>query len=104
VADADAQAINARADALSGEHQGLIAANKLVDMLPALVEASASGIEGARLTILGGSAGVNDFATGLAAQGLSIYTALQSVLGAAARDSEQNGHVPNGQPAETAAQ
>ena len=93
VADADAEAINARADALSGEHQGLIAANKLVDMLPQLVQASAAGIEGARLTILGGSTGVNDFATGLAAQGLSIYTALQSVLASTGRDGEANGHL-----------
>jgi uncharacterized membrane protein YqiK len=92
VADADADAINARADALSGEHQSLIAANKLVDMLPALVQASASGLEGARLTILGGSAGVNDFTTGLAAQGLSIYTALQSVLASAANGGSGSGH------------
>jgi membrane protein involved in colicin uptake len=92
VADADAEAINARAGALSGEHQGLIAANKLVDMLPQLVQASAAGIEGSRLTILGGSAGVNDFATGLAAQGLSIYTALQTVLAATAREQDVNGN------------
>ncbi len=80
VADADAEAINARANALSGEHQGLIAANKLVDMLPEIVQASARGIEGSKLTILGGSQGVNEFTAGLAAQGLSIYTALQSLL------------------------
>jgi uncharacterized membrane protein YqiK len=82
VADADAEAINARANALLGEHQTLIAANKLVDMLPELVQASARGIEGSKLTILGGSQGVNEFTTGLATQGLSIYTALQSVLAA----------------------
>jgi flotillin len=82
VAEADAEAINARADALSGEHQSLIAANKLVDMLPQLTQASAGGIEGARLTILGGSQGVNEFTSGLAAQGLAIYTTLQSLLAA----------------------
>jgi hypothetical protein len=49
-------------------------------MLPALVEASAHGIEGAKLTILNGSNGVNDVATGIAAQGLSIYRALQQAL------------------------
>ena len=80
IADADAEAISARAGALSGESQALIAANKLVDMLPSLVEASAHGIEGAKLTILNGSNGVNDVATGIAAQGLSIYHALQSAL------------------------
>ncbi len=55
IADADATAINARADALQGENQALIAANKLIDMLPELVSASAHGIEGANLTVLNGS-------------------------------------------------
>lgn len=76
-ADADAQAISARGSALAGENQELIAANKLVDMLPALVEAAARSIQGSRLTVLNGSAGVNDVATGLVAQGLSIYDALR---------------------------
>jgi flotillin len=80
VADADAQAINARADALAGENQALIAANKLVDMLPTLVEASAKGIEGSKLTILSGADGVNEVATGLAAQGLSIYETLRGAV------------------------
>jgi flotillin len=89
-ADADAEAINARADALAGENQSLIAANKLVDMLPALVQASAHGIEGANLTILNGSGGVNDIATGLAAQGLSIYQALRAALGGAPNGDSSN--------------
>ena len=80
LADADAEAINARAEALAGENQALIAAHKLVDMLPKLVEASAQGIEGSQLTILNGSQGVNEVATGIAAQGLSIYHALNSAI------------------------
>ncbi len=80
IADADAEAINARATALAGQNQGLIAANKLVDMLPALVQAAAQGIGGSKLTVLNGSQGVNDVATGLAAQGLSIYEALRGAL------------------------
>jgi flotillin len=80
VAAADAEAIDARAQALAGENQALIAANKLVDMLPQLVEASAKGIEGSKLTILSGSNGVNEVATGLAAQGLSIYETLRGAV------------------------
>jgi uncharacterized membrane protein YqiK len=93
-AEADAEAINARADALAGENQPLIAANKLVDMLPALVQASAHGIEGANLTILNGSSGVNDVATGLAAQGLSIYQALRAALGGVPNGDSSNGGSP----------
>jgi flotillin len=92
VADADAEAIDKRAAALAGENQALIAANKLVDMLPALVGAAAEGIEGSKLTILNGSSGVNEVAAGLAAQGLSIYETLRGSLA-----SSTNGKpAPNG--------
>lgn len=71
-------------------------------MLPALVQASAKGIEGLRLTILGGSQGVNEFTTGLAAPG-SIYTALQSLLASGA-DGNGNGRAaPAGGDGEPAA-
>jgi len=79
-ADADAEAISARGDALSGENQELITANKLVDMLPALVEAAAHSIQGSRLTVLNGSSGVNDIAAGVVAQGLSIYETLRKSI------------------------
>ncbi len=95
VADADADAINARADALSGPNQGLIAANKLVDMLPALVEAAAHGIESSKLTILNGSQGVNEVATGIAAQGLAVYQALRGAIGGGPDAAE----VVDGEPA-----
>ena len=65
MAAAEAESINARADALSGENQSLIAANKLVDMLPALVEAAARGIADANLTVLNGTSGVNDVVAGM---------------------------------------
>ena len=79
-ADADAEAINARGTALGGENQELIAANKLVDMLPALVQAAAQSMQGSRLTVLNGATGVNDIAIGLAAQGLSIYESLRKSM------------------------
>lgn len=79
-ADATAQAISARGDALSGESEGVIAANKLVHMLPQLVEAAARSIQGSRLTVLNGSSGVNEVATGLVSQGMSIYDALRASM------------------------
>jgi regulator of protease activity HflC (stomatin/prohibitin superfamily) len=80
IATAEADAINVRAAALSGENQALIAANKLVDMLPALVEAAAGGISGSNLTVLNGSQGVNEMAVGVVAQGLSIFETLRKSL------------------------
>lgn len=80
-AAAEADAINARGAALSGDNQPLIAANKLVDMLPQLVQAAAGGISGSNLTVLNGSQGVSEMAVGLAAQGLSIFETLRHSLG-----------------------
>lgn len=90
-AAAEAEAINARASALSGDNQPLIAANKLVDMLPALVSAAAGGISGSNLTVLNGSQGVNEMAVGLAAQGLSIFETLRHSLGHTAISANGNG-------------
>jgi hypothetical protein len=64
------------------KNQALTAANKLVDMLPTLVDAAAGGISGANLTVLNGSQGVNEMAVGVVAQGLSIFETLRKSLAA----------------------
>lgn len=109
-ADADAEAISARGSALGGENQELIAANKLVDMLPALVQAAAGSIQGSRLTVLNGAGGINDIAVGLAAQGMSIYESLRKSMaeetaaigGSHASDGAAPAAKPVPAPAETA--
>ena len=88
VASAEAEAINVRADALQGENQGLIAANKLVDLLPGLVEAAAKGLSGSNLTILNGADGVAQLISGLVGQGLSIYETLKPSIAASANGDE----------------
>jgi flotillin len=98
-ADADAEAINARGEALGGENQELIAANKLVDMLPALVQAAAQSIQGSRLTVLNGATGVNDVAVGLAAQGLSIYESLRHSMAEQTASIATNGDKRERKPA-----
>jgi uncharacterized membrane protein YqiK len=82
VAEAEAKAINLRADALSEGNQALIAANKLIEMLPSLVAAAAEGIKGSTLTVLNGSEGVNEVLTGVVAQGLTIYDTLRNAVNA----------------------
>jgi flotillin len=77
VAAAEAEAINVRAASLADGNQALIAANKLIDVLPSLVAAAAQGISGSNLTILNGTEGVNQVAAGVVSQGLSIYEALR---------------------------
>ena len=89
VAEAEAKAINMRADALSEGNQALIAANKLIEMLPSLVAAAAEGIKGSTLTVLNGSDGVNEVLTGVVAQGLTIYDTLRNAVSATQRECER---------------
>jgi flotillin len=76
-AEAQADANNARAGSLRDGNQELIAANRIIEALPALVEAAARGISGSNLTILNGTDGVNEVLAGLVGQGLSILDTLK---------------------------
>ena len=74
-AHADANA--AFAASLREGNQELIAATKLIENLPAIVEAAARGLAGANLTVLNGTEGVNEVVAGLVGQGLSILDLLK---------------------------
>jgi flotillin len=91
IAAAESEALNLRADALQGENQALIAANKLVDQLPSLVEAASKGIVGSNLTILNGTDGINQLVAGLVGQGLSIYHSLKPALAGTANGIGSDG-------------
>ncbi len=89
-AEAQADANRARAASLADGNQELIAANRVVEVLPSLVASASQGISGSNLTILNGSEGVSQVAAGLVAQGLSILDTLRSSTAAVASD----GHGP----------
>ncbi|MER8070372.1 SPFH domain-containing protein [Streptomyces sp. NPDC094034] len=78
LAQAQADANTARAASLKDGNQELIAANRIVENLPALADAAARGISGANLTVLNGTDGVNDMAAGLVGQGMAILNSLKS--------------------------
>lgn len=82
-ANADADANKARANSLKEGNQELIAANRIVEALPSLVEAAARGIAQSNLTILNGTDGVSQVVAGLVAQGLSILDTLKKSTAAA---------------------
>ena len=77
VAEAESKAIDMRAAALDKGNQQLIAANKLIDVLPELVKAAAEGIKGSNLTVLNGAEGVNEVVAGVLGQGMAIYDSLR---------------------------
>ena len=74
-AQADANA--AFAASLREGNQELIAATKLIENLPSLVEAASRGLAGANLTVLNGTQGVNEVVAGLVGQGLTILDLLK---------------------------
>jgi len=76
-AEAQAAANNAQAASLANGNQELIAANRIVEVLPALSAAAAQGIAGSNLTILNGTEGVSQVLTGLVGQGFSILDTLR---------------------------
>ncbi|MER6525771.1 SPFH domain-containing protein [Streptomyces sp. NPDC001508] len=77
IAQAQADANTARATSLRDGNQELIAANRVVENLPALAEAAARGMSGADLTVLNGTDGINQVAAGVVAQGLAILDTLR---------------------------
>ncbi|MFD5030918.1 SPFH domain-containing protein [Streptomyces sp. NPDC058220] len=77
LAQAQADANTARATSLKDGNQELIAANRIVENLPALADAASRGMSGANLTVLNGTDGVNDMAAGLVGQGMAILESLK---------------------------
>ena len=82
-AEAQADANNARAGSLREGNQELIAANRIIEALPSIVQAAAQGIAGSNLTILNGTEGINEVVAGLVGQGLSILDTLKKSTAAA---------------------
>ncbi|WP_035795613.1 SPFH domain-containing protein [Kitasatospora mediocidica] len=97
-AEAQAAANDARAASLRGGNQELIAANRVVENLPALVDAAARGIAGSNLTILNGTEGVNEVAAGIVGQGLAILDALKRSTGAVNRTAAAAQSAPPADP------
>ncbi|MEU3187641.1 SPFH domain-containing protein [Streptomyces sp. NPDC006923] len=91
IAQAQADANTARAASLKDGNQELIAANRIVENLPALAEAAARGMSGAHLTVLNGTDGVNDVAAGLVGQGMAILDSLKHGTGTPGTPSSVNG-------------
>jgi flotillin len=77
----------ARAASLREGNQELIAASRLIEMLPQIVEAAARGLDGSNLTILNGTDGVNQVIAGIVGQGMAILESLRAVPAVSA-----NGH------------
>ena len=94
LAEAQAEAIRARADSLREGNAELIAANRLIEILPSLVEAAARGLAESNLTVLNGTQGVNEVVAGLVGQGLTILDTLKKSVPPVGHGVSGNGTAP----------
>ncbi len=99
LAEAQAEAIRARADSLREGNAELIAANRLIEILPSLVEAAARGLAGSNLTVLNGTQGVNEVMAGLVGQGLTLLDTLKKSTSVPGHAVTGNGAAPVPVPA-----
>ncbi|WP_371478619.1 SPFH domain-containing protein [Kitasatospora sp. NBC_00315] len=95
-AEAWAVAATARAGALRGGNQELIAANRVIENLPSLVDAAARGLSGSNLTVLNGTEGVNQLAAGLVGQGMAVLDAVRKSTGQQSTGQQRKATAPNG--------
>ncbi|WP_405620606.1 SPFH domain-containing protein [Streptomyces sp. NBC_01511] len=77
LAQGEADANTARALSLREGNQELLAANRVVEVLPELADSAAKGLAASNLTVLNGTDGVNEMAAGLVGQGMTILNSLQ---------------------------
>jgi flotillin len=87
-ADGQADANRAVAESLREGNQQLIAASRIIEQLPELVDAASRGIAGSNLTVLNGAAGVTEMLTGLVGQGLAVLDLLRTSTAAEASAAE----------------
>ena len=89
---AQAQAEATRLSAQAASAEGRIALDQaLIAQLPELVRAAAGGLSSANLTVLNGSDGLSELATGLAAQGGQIWRSLRASLDQDQPDGDPSG-------------
>jgi hypothetical protein len=79
LAKAQAQATRMSAEAAAAENRIALDQN-ILEQLPELVAAAATGLQGAQLTVFNGAAGVNDVMAQLIGQGASILETVRASL------------------------
>jgi uncharacterized membrane protein YqiK len=113
-ADAEKLEIMARAEAKKTElaAEAMATSNRvaldqlLIQQLPEMVRAAASGLQGARLTILNGTEGVGEVTQGIVSTGMALFSTVKSMLGdsdGSAGDGAQNAQLEPGRGADGSA-
>jgi len=93
-AQATAEANQARASSLKDGNQEVIAANRLIEVLPQMIGAAAQGLAGSNLTILNGADGVSQVLTELVGQGLAVLDTLKKSTAQVGRNGSATAESP----------
>ncbi|WP_030901573.1 SPFH domain-containing protein [Streptomyces sp. NRRL F-5126] len=101
LAQAQADANAARAESLKNGNQEVIAANRVVEVLPELAEAAARGMQGANVTVLNGTDGLNEMVAGLVSQGMAILNTLRAGTGSGQGGNDRGGDTAPGSELQT---
>ena len=92
-AAAEAQKIRALAEAAAANNRVSLD-QQMISQLPDMLQAAASGLTGANLTVLNGNDGLSELISGLAAQGLNLYETLRSSVAKETTSAANNGVGP----------
>jgi uncharacterized membrane protein YqiK len=79
LAKADAQRVTMQAEA-AASHNRVALDRMLIEQLPDIVREAANGLAGANLSVLNGAEGLSELASGLVAQGLTIFDSIKKGL------------------------
>ena len=86
LARADAQRVTLQAEA-ADSHNRVALDRMLIEQLPQIVREAANGLAGANVSVLNGAEGLSELASGLVAQGMSIFDAVKRGMNGQAGDS-----------------
>src|SRR5215467_482420 len=79
LAKADAQRVTMQAEA-AASHNRVALDRMLIEQLPQIVREAAGGLAGANLSVLNGADGLGEIASGLVAQGLTIFDSVKKSI------------------------
>src|SRR5262249_34835595 len=94
LARADAQRVTMQAEA-AASHNRVALDRMLIEQLPQIVREAAAGLAGSNLSVLNGADGLSEIASGLVAQGLTIFDSVKKGLNGGSGKQAEGTHLPS---------
>ncbi|HEX9553396.1 MAG TPA: SPFH domain-containing protein, partial [Streptosporangiaceae bacterium] len=94
LARADAQRVTMQAEA-AASHNRVALDRMLIEQLPQIVREAAAGLAGSNLSVLNGADGLSEIASGLVAQGLTIFESVKKGLNGGSEQQADGTQLPS---------